>query len=150
MALVVNGWTLLYHPIFGRRYQLLITEARRLKERLSEDDFRKHPTVKLAASVARLIGEIIPTDPASPEFRLRGDLAKFRRAKGRGLPSRYRLVFTFSSTAKTIIYLYLNDEGTLRKQGTKNDPYEVFCSFLVRGEIGPDFDANLRAVEAEE
>jgi hypothetical protein len=80
VPLVVNGWTLLYHPLFGRRYTELRNEARRLKRRLPPAEFRQHPLVKLVAAVHRLVTAIVPPDPNSPEFRLRGNLAKFRRA----------------------------------------------------------------------
>lgn len=149
MALVVNGWTLRYHPIFGRRYRELLAEVRRLQANLPDDEYRQHPMVKLAANVRRLITEVIPTDPDAPAFRLKADLAKFRRAKGSGLPPRYRLFFTFSTTAKTVIYMYLNDATTLRKEGASSDPYDVFRRLLGRGEIGADFRANLKAVEKE-
>ncbi|MGH2354406.1 MAG: type II toxin-antitoxin system YhaV family toxin, partial [Chloroflexota bacterium] len=124
MPLVVNGWTLLNHPVFGRRYIELRNEARRLKRELSGEQYVQHPLVKLTAAVHRLLTEIVPRDPNAPEFRLRGDLAKFRRAKGRGLPPRYRLFWAFSDRAKAIIFLFLNDESTLRKEGSKTDPYE--------------------------
>lgn len=149
MALVVNGWTVLYHPIFGRRYRELFAEVRRLKATLPEDEYRRHSTVKLAANVRRLIAEVIPSNPDAPAFRLKADLAKFRRAKGHGLPPRFRLFFAFSTAAKTIIYLHLNDATTLRKEGASSDPYDVFRRLLKRGEIGADFAANLKAVEKE-
>ncbi|HEX5415903.1 MAG TPA: type II toxin-antitoxin system YhaV family toxin [Chloroflexota bacterium] len=147
MPLVVNGWTLLYHPVCGDRYRQLRAEARRLKAALSPEEFRRHPRVKLAAHVRRLILEIVPANPDAVEYRLRGDLARFRRAKGHGLPPRYRLFWAFSNQARTIIYLYLNDESTPRKEGSDTDPYEVFRQLLARKEIGPDFATNLRAWE---
>jgi toxin YhaV len=148
MPLVVNGWTLLYHPLFGRRYTALRNEARRLKRELTPQAFARHPLVKLAAAVQRLVMQIVPADPNAPEFRLRGELAKFRRAKGRGLPPRYRLFWVFSETTRTVILLYLNDEATLRKEGARSDPYVVFGGLVRRGEIGDDFEENLRVWRA--
>jgi toxin YhaV len=147
LPLVVNGWTLLYHPVFGDRYRALRDEARRLRSDLAPEDYRRHSLVKLAASVRRLVLEIVPTNPDAPDFRLRGDLGAFRRAKGYGLPLRYRLFWIFSNRARVIIFLFLNDESTLRKEGAKTDPYEVFRELIDHGEIGGDFEANLRAWE---
>ena len=144
MPLVANGWTLLYHPLFGRRYTVLRNEARRLKRRLPPEEFRQHPLVKLVAAVHRLVTAIVPADPNAPEFRLRGDLAKFRRARGRGLPPRYRMFWVFSAEAQAVIFLYLNDESTLRKEGASSDLYEVFRGLVQRGEISQDFEANLQ------
>ncbi len=143
--LVVNGWRILLDPAFAARYAALLDEAARLKATLDSEAFRQHPTVKLGASVRRLITEIVPADPNAPAFRLSGDLARFRRAKGHGLPPRYRLFWTFSNEARVIIFLYLNDESTLRKEGARSDPYERFKRLVERGEIGADFGQNYAA-----
>jgi toxin YhaV len=145
VPLVVNGWTLLYHPVFGQRYAELRNEARRLKRELPPDAFAAHPLVKLVAAVRRLLVEIVPADPNAPEFWLRGELARFRRARGHGLPPRYRLFWVFSQSTRVVIYLYLNDQATLRKEGSRSDPYEVFKGLVARGQIGADFDTNLAA-----
>lgn len=138
----INGWLVLMTPEFTAHYVALRDEARRLKAQLSAEQYRRHPTVKLAASVNRLVMEIVPRNPDRPEFKLHGDLRKFRRAKGRGLPPRYRLFWTFSQRAKCIIFLYLNDDATLRQQGGRNDPYTVFAGMVRRNEIGADFESN--------
>ena len=147
MPLEINGWTLLYHPVFGQRYNALRAEARRLKRRLTPEKFRQHPTVKLAAAVHRLLTDIVPRDPNAPQFWLKDDLARFRRAKGHGLPPRYRLFWVFSQSTRTIIFLYLNDDVTLRKEGASTDPYRVFAELVSRGEIGDDYEANRSAWE---
>ena len=41
-----------------------------------------------------------------------------------------------------MIFLYLNDQATLRQEGSRTDPYEVFKRLVARGDIGPDFEAN--------
>ena len=64
------------------------------------------------------------------------------RARKLGLPSRYRLLWPFSSTQQVIIVLYLNDEATLRKDGSKADVYDVFKRFVREGAIGSDYGAN--------
>ncbi len=150
---VINGWTVLGHPIFARRYVALRDEVRRLKRELEAQVYAQHPTVKLFAALRRLITELVPQDPNAPEYMLRGPLAQYRRAKGKGLPSRYRLFWIFSTQAKAIVFLYLNDETTLRKEGARSDPYAVFGCLVERGEIGADFaenyDAWKRAMEHE-
>jgi toxin YhaV len=142
VPLVVNGWTLLYHPVFGARYQALRNEARRLKSQLPPAAFVQHPVVKLVAAVRRLVLETVPADPNAAEFRLRAGLARFRRARGHGLPPRYRLFWVFSESARVVIFLYLNDQATLRQEGSRTDPYEVFKRLVARGDIGADFEAN--------
>lgn len=143
MVLIQNGWKLFYHPVFGDHYAQLRDRARLLKKQLSTAEFLGHPDVKLVAAVRRVVLETIPEDSNRPDFWLRGDLAKFRRVKHHGLPDRYRLFYVFSKQQKAVIVLYLNESGTLRKQGAKSDPYEVFGQLLRSGHIGSDFDENL-------
>ena len=53
--------------------------------------------------------------------------------KRHGLPDRLRLFYVFSSEAKTITYLYLNDRGTLRKHGAATNPYAIFSDLVSSG-----------------
>ncbi|MHB8507395.1 MAG: type II toxin-antitoxin system YhaV family toxin [Candidatus Dormibacteria bacterium] len=137
-------WQIVLAPPFRRRYEALLQEAERLQASLPEAEYRRHPRVKLLAAMVRLIDDLVPADPNAPEFRLRGTLKKFRRAKGHGLPERYRLFWAFSESARTIIFLYLNDEASLRKAGAKTDPYVIFGRMVDRGELGDDFESNYR------
>jgi len=142
---VINGWIVLGHPLFAHRYVALRDDVRRLRTELDADAYVQHPTVKLFAALRRLITEIVPQDPNAPAYMLRGSLAQYRRAKGKGLPPRYRLFWIFSTQAKAIVFLYINDETTLRKEGAKSDPYAVFERLVARGEIGVDFEENYEA-----
>ena len=139
----INGWLVLLHPLFAQRYRALREEALRLKQAIADQDWRQHPTVKLVAALRALVLEIVPQDPNAPAFRLHVPLEHFRRAKGKGLPPRYRLFWVFSTKARTIIFLYLNDTATLRKEGAKTDPYAVFAQLVRHGDIGADFAINL-------
>ena len=143
MPLEINGWTLRYHPVFGDRYRTLRDHVKLLKATLPDDEYKQHPEVKLLAAVHRALTKIIPEDPNRPDFWLKGNLAKFRRVKGYGLPDRYRLLYVFSQQAKAVIVLYLNEGGTLRKEGAKTDPYEIFKNLVRSGKVGADFDKNL-------
>lgn len=52
------------------------------------------------------------------------------------MPDRYRLFFRFASKpVKLIVYVWFNDEDTLRKAGSKTDVYEVFKRMLSRGQV---------------
>ena len=47
----------------------------------------------------------------------------------------------FASTPlQVIIYAWLNDEDTLRKEGSRTDVYEVFKRMLGRGEVPSTID----------
>ena len=52
------------------------------------------------------------------------------------MPDRYRLFFRFASKPiKLIVYVWFNDEGTLRKAGSKTVVYDVFKKMLSRGQV---------------
>ena len=63
------------------------------------------------------------------------EYANWRRVK-KGMPDRYRLFFRFASNpVQLIVYVWFNDEDTLRKAGAKTDVYETFKRMLMRGEV---------------
>ena len=86
------------------------------------------------SALHHLAFERIPADPSRPEFRQGGTLGPERkhwfRAKFGG--NRFRLFFRYSSTAKIIVYAWVNDRDTLRAAGSRNDPYAVFRAMLER------------------
>ena len=79
--------------------------------------------------------ERIPRDPLSPEFRQGNTLGRghrhWFRAKFGG--NRFRLFFRADSSARVIVYAWVNDRDTLRKAGAGTDPYTVFARMLASG-----------------
>ncbi len=137
-----HGWTILFTEPFVSSYRDLSANARRLKGELSDVEYAQHPDVKLFLAVRELTKEVIPSDPHHRDYQLRGELAKFRRTKGRGLPRRYRLFWAFSDRSKAIIFIYLNGTDSLRKEGGRTDPYRLFAGMVQRGAVGSDFEEN--------
>lgn len=73
------------------------------------------------------IKRIIPADPLNRSYALRGDLSNiFRLRKGR-----LRICWIASSKIKRVCILFISE--TLRKEGDRNDPYEIFKSLLSSG-----------------
>lgn len=136
MTKMNNPYVLRIHQLLSQRIDTLKIQVKELKETLNDNTYRQHPLVKFAYRVRRAIEEIIPQNPDRPEYRLTGELRKYRRYK-QGL-QRYRLFFCFSNQPRIILYLYLNDERHLRKEGDKNDPYEVFKKFIKQGVFSHD------------
>lgn len=101
-------------------------------------------TSNLRAKVARRILDVVlqevPSDPGGNQFRqgktLGGSYKHWRRAKFLG---RYRLFFRYDATARIIIYAWNNDASTLRKAGSRNDPYTLFASRLAAGDPPNDW-----------
>jgi len=126
-----NNYLLQYHEFYYQRVTQLKEQVKELKIKLSDEEFKQHEIVKLAYRIRQADQEIIPQDPDKPDYRLTGELKKYRRYKQR--LQRYRLMFCFSSQPKIIIYLYLNDEKHLRKEGDKHDPHNEFTKLVKRG-----------------
>ena len=65
------------------------------------------------------------------------------------MPDRYRLFFRFASNpVKVFVYVWFNDEDTLRKAGSKTDVYETFKRMLARGVVPGDVSALVREAAA--
>lgn len=127
---MTSNYLLRYHDFYYHRIAKLKTQVKELHKKLPEEEYKQHEIVKLAYRIRKADREIIPEDPNRPEYRLRGELKKYRRYK-QGL-QRYRIFFSFSNHPKIILYLYLNDEKHLRKAGDKNDPYEEFKKLVAK------------------
>jgi toxin YhaV len=132
--MIVNGWKLYVYPLFDRQLQHLEDQV----EALAATDptgGKERPAAKLLAAIHRLIFEIVPRDPNAAEFRqgntLGADNRHWFRAK---FHRRYRLFYRFSTLAKVIVYAWVSDGRTLRKAGSKTDPYRVFRSLLDAGD----------------
>jgi toxin YhaV len=147
----VHGWRLFQYPLFEDQLKKL----RETVEQLSitqPDTCKEHPKTKLLATIHRYITESIPRDPNAPEFRqgdtLGPDNRHWFRAK---FHQRYRLFFRFSTKDKVIVYVWVNDEFTLRKAGSKTDAYAVFKSMLGAGDPPRTLEVLLkRAKEIQE
>jgi toxin YhaV len=145
--MIANGWSLYYY----RTFKAALDELEALVSKLAADDpanYKTHPKTKLLASVYRAITQLVPANPDASDFRLGNTLGpdnkNWRRVK-KGMPDRYRLFFRFaSSPVKVIVYVWFNDEDTLRKAGSKTDVYETFKRMLARGSVPGGIDDLLR------
>jgi toxin YhaV len=140
----VNGWRLFQYPLFESQLKKLTDAVERLSIR-HPDTYKEHPKAKLLATIYRTITESIPRDPNAPEFRqgdtLGPDNRHWFRAK---FHQRYRLFFRFSTKDRVIVYVWINDEFTLRKAGSKTDAYAVFQSMLNAGNPPRTLEALLK------
>ena len=140
-----NGWNLFQFKPFAQRLQALTQDVARLAQ-ADPAGYKQHSSTKLLASVYQSMTATVPANPADPVCRLGHTLGKgkgngnWRRVK-KGLPQRYRLFFMFASNPlAVVIYVWLNDEHTLRKEGSRTDVYEVFKRMLERGDVPSTID----------
>lgn len=140
----VTGWRLFIHPLCQGQLERLAARVERLASK-DPRGYTSHPVAKLLATINHYMREVIPRDPNSPEFRqgntLGQDNRHWFRAKFHG---RYRLFYRFSTQQKFIIYVWVNDERSLRKSGAKTDAYAVFKAMLESGDPPNSFAELLR------
>lgn len=144
--MIANGWHLYYHRVF----KAALDDLEAAVEKLAADNptgYKTHPKTRLLASVYRTVKQLVPANPDAADFRLGKALGpantNWRRVK-KGMPDRYRLFFRFaSSPMKVIVYVWFNDEDSLRKAGSKSDVYETFKRMLARGMVPSSVDALL-------
>lgn len=140
-----HGWSLLFHDYLIEQLQTLKRAAERA-EASDPPGFEANANVKLFRALSRLIFETVPSDPAREEYRLGNTMGTayrhWRRAK---IGRRFRLFFRYDSKAKVIIFVWVNDEHTLRSAGGKSDPYAIFQKMLDRGHPPDDWDGLLAA-----
>lgn len=141
----VNSWQLYSHRLFVERFQKLVQDVKILADK-DPEAYQTPPKSKLLAIILKLVLEVIPSDPNSPEFRQGGTLGQHNKHWFRAkFNQRYRLFFRFSTKHQAIVYVWLNDAKTLRKAGSKTDPYYVFAGMLEQGEPPQDFDTLLES-----
>ena len=144
--ITVNGWTLYAHPLFLDQLEKLTKAVERAKKK-NPKDYRKSANTKLLAAIRKLAFEDIPVDPAHPEYRQGGTLGAKRKHwfRAKFASGRFRLFFRYSSSAKIIVYAWVNDRDTLRTYGSKSDAYAVFKKMLDKDNPPDDWYALMAA-----
>ncbi|MCC2637836.1 MAG: toxin [Moraxellaceae bacterium] len=110
--LVINGWAILAHPLFLDQFEALLAQVEQLQARDPVGYVRKNATKRLAA-ITTLAFEVIPQDPARPEYRqgdtLGADYKHWFRAR---FFQQYRLFFRYHLASRIIVLAWVNDEDT--------------------------------------
>lgn len=147
--LVIHGWTVFAHPLFLAQLEVLTQQVEALKKKDMVGYKKKNASKRLAA-ITRLAFDIIPQDPARPEYRqgdtLGAEHKHWFRAK---FFQQYRLFFRYHAPSKVIVFAWVNDEGTKRAYESSDDAYRVFRKMLESGHPPDDWDQLLTEVRAE-
>ena len=142
-AVTINGWTIYAHSLFLDQLTALRSEVENLKQKDPTGYTKKNASKRLAA-IAKLAFEVIPQDPARPEYRQGGTLGEehthWFRAK---FFQQYRLFFRFHAPSKLIVLAWVNDDSTLRAYESGSDAYRVFRKMLQSGHPPDDWLALL-------
>ena len=82
----------------------------------------------------------MPQDPTRAEYRQGNTLGAQNRHWFRvKFHQRFRLFFRYDSSSLVIVYAWVNDDTSLRKAGSKTDPYAVFARMLAKGNPPDDW-----------
>jgi toxin YhaV len=144
-VVVVNGWTVLVHPLFLQEVTALLEKVRRA-QRKDPEGYRSKNSAKRLAAVLDLAFDIIPQDPARPDYRLGTTMGRehthWRRAK---FFQQYRLFFRYHEAKKILVIAWVNNEDTKRAYESETDAYAVFADMLAGGNPPTDWDGLERA-----
>lgn len=138
--LLIHGWTIFAHPLFVAQIETLTQQVEALKDKDPVGYTMKNSSKRLAA-IAKLAFDVIPQDPARPDYRQGGALGDehkhWFRAK---FFQQYRLFFRYHAASKVIVYAWVNDDDTKRAYNSSSDAYLVFRKMLVSGHPPDDWD----------
>lgn len=108
--LLVHGWTVFAHPLFLAQLEALALQVEAFKQKDPTGYLNKNASKRLAA-ITRLAFDIIPQDPARPEYRqgntLGADHKHWFRAK---FFQQYRLFFRYHAPSRVIVFAWVNDK----------------------------------------
>lgn len=148
-ALAVNGWTIYAHPLFLDQLDALVAQVEGLRQRDPAVFAGKNATKRLAA-IAKLAFEVIPQDPARPEYRQGNTLGpEHKHWFGAKFFQQYRLFFRYHAQAKVILYAWVNDADTRRAYESADDAYRVFRKMLDGGRPPSDWERLLAELKAQ-
>jgi toxin YhaV len=148
-ALVVHGWTVFAHPLFLAQIEVLAQQVEAFRQKDPGGYANKNASKRLAA-IVKLAFDVIPQDPARPEYRqgatLGDDHKHWLRAK---FFQQYRLFFRCHAASKLIVFAWVNDEDSKRAYGSSDDAYRVFRKMLEGGHPPDDWNQLLAKAQAE-
>lgn len=143
------GWTLLFHDLLIEQLTKLRSAVHRA-EKKDPQGFASNANVKFFQALAHLMLNVVPDDPARPEYRQGNTLGPahrhWRRAK---IGRRHRLFFRYDEKSKIILYAWVNDENSLGSSGSKSAPYVLFEKMLERGNPPDDWDALVKTSQQD-
>jgi toxin YhaV len=147
--LLIHGWTVFAHPLFLAQLATLAQQVEAFKQKDPVGYVKKNATKRLAA-IIKLAFDVIPQDPARPEYRqgntLGDDHKHWFRAK---FFQQYRLFFRYHAPSKVIVLVWVNDADTKRAYESSDDAYRVFRKMLESGHPPDDWDQLLAEARAE-
>jgi toxin YhaV len=149
VPLVIHGWRVFAHPRFLAQVEALAQQVEALKQKDRVGYLKKNAGKRLAA-IPKLALDVIPQDPARPEYRqgiTPGNHHKhWFRAK---FFQQVRLFVRYHAPSKVIVFAWVNDEDTRRAFERGDDAWRVFHRMLESGHPPDDWYELLAEARAE-
>ena len=147
--LVVHGWTVFAHPLFLAQIEALAQQVEALKQK-DPAGYAKRNASKRLAAITRLAFDVIPQDPARPEYRQGNTLGNEHRHWLRAkFFQQYRLFFRYHAPSKVLVLAWVNDEDSKRAYESSDDAYRVFRKMLESGHPPDDWKQLLAEARGE-
>jgi len=125
-------------------------QVERLRVRDPKGYTAKNSTKRSLTAIAKLAFEIIPQDPARPEYRQGATLgAEYKHWFRAKFFQQYRLFFRYHRESRIIIYAWVNDEDTKRAYESDSDAYRTFRRMLESGNPPDDWSQLLTQAKAQ-
>jgi len=141
--LLANGWRLMAHPCFIEQLQTF--NAKAAKFLMANPDAKAGKDEKLVAAISRITEVIVPAHTGAAEHRLGQTLGPENKNWFRvKFFQQYRLFYRYDSASKIIVYVWVNDEDSLRAYGSKTDAYATFKKMLDGGYPPSTFEELLK------
>jgi len=149
VPLVIHGWAVFALPLFLTQLEALAQQVESLKRKDPIGYVKKNASKRLAA-ITRLAFDVIPQDPARPEYRQGDTLGDEHRHWFRAkFFQQYRLFFRYHAASKVIVFVWVNDENTRRAYESSDDAYRVFRKMLESGHPPYGWDRLLSEAQQE-
>ena len=147
--LLVNEWAVFAHPLFLAQLEALTLQVEALKQNDPIGYTKKNASKRLAA-ITKLAFEVIPQDPARPEYRQGNTIGEGNRHWFRAkFFQQYRLFFRYHAPSKVIVFAWVNDENSKRAYESNDDAYRIFRKMLESGHPPNEWDQLLAEARAE-
>lgn len=147
--LVVHGWTVFAYPLFLAQIEALAEQVEALQKKEPVGYVKKNATKRLAA-ITKLAFDVVPQNPARPEYRQGGTLGEHHKHWFRAkFFQQYRLFFRYHESSRVIVFAWVNDETTKRAYESNDDAYRVFRKMLENGHPPDEWSQLLFEASAE-
>jgi len=140
----INGWRIIVHQDLDAQISKISTSVvgDLIAGRVTD---LRGPRQKFLKALGRAMREVIPARPGAAEHRLGRALGNqpevWFRVK---FLQQYRLFYRYDSVQKIILYVWVNDQESLRAYGSKTDAYAVFKKMLASGYPPGSFEELLK------